>query len=119
MASRKIQRLASIVGGNISRRRRQMGITQAELAERLGVGGDSLSRIEKGVVAPRFQRLEEIASALDCAVAELFRKEGEPLVVRLGTVEDMLRPLPPYAQEDIVRLMLDLARVIEKRLQGI
>jgi transcriptional regulator with XRE-family HTH domain len=108
--------LASIVGENISRRRKRMGITQAELAERLDMGGDSLSRIEKGVVAPRFQRLEDIAASLDCSVADLFRQDGDPLSVKLGTVEDMLRPLPPDAQEDIICLMMDVARTIKKRL---
>jgi transcriptional regulator with XRE-family HTH domain len=93
-----------------------MGITQAELAERLDMGGDSLSRIENGVVAPRFQRLEEIASVLDCAVADMFRKDGDPLGVKLSSVEDMLRPLPPDVQEDIICLMMDLVRTVKKRL---
>ena len=93
-----------------------MELTQAELAERLDMGGDSLSRIENGIVAPRFQRLEEIANLLDCAVADLFRKEGDPLCVKLGSVEDMLRPLPPDVQEDIVCLMMDVARTVKKRL---
>lgn len=49
---RKIQNLAVVVGNNISRRRKGVGLTQAELAERLDIGGDSLSRIENGIVAP-------------------------------------------------------------------
>jgi transcriptional regulator with XRE-family HTH domain len=93
-----------------------MGLTQAELAERLDMGGDSLSRIEKGVVAPRFQRLEGIASALDCAVADLFRKDDDPPGVRLGALKDLLRPLPADAQEEILRLAADLARIVGKRV---
>jgi len=93
-----------------------MGLTQAELAEQLNMGGDSLSRIENGIVAPRFQRLEDIAKVLDCAVADLFRKDGDPLSVTLDTVQDMLRPLPPDAQEDIICLMMDLAKTVKKRL---
>jgi transcriptional regulator with XRE-family HTH domain len=116
VAGRKIQNLAAVVGGNISRRRKAMGMTQTELAEKLDMGGDSLSRIEKGVVAPRFQRLEEMAKVLDCSVADLFRKDSEPLGIKLGTVEDMLKPLPPDAQEDIICLMMDMARTIKKRL---
>jgi hypothetical protein len=68
------------------------------------------------VVAPRFQRLEDIAASLDCSVADLFRQIGDPLSVKLGTVEDMLRPLPLDAQEDIICLMMDVARTIKKRL---
>jgi transcriptional regulator with XRE-family HTH domain len=116
VAPRKIQKLAAIVGGNISGRRRRLGMSQAELAECLDMGGDSLSRIENGVVAPRFQRLEEIAVVLDCSVADLFRKGDEPLAVKLDAVEEMLRPLPPDAQEDIIRLLADVIRVFKKRL---
>jgi transcriptional regulator with XRE-family HTH domain len=104
------------VGGNISHRRKEMGLSQAELAERLSMGDDSLSRIENGVVAPRFQRLEEIAKVLDCEVADLFRKKGDPLGVKLDTVEDMLRPLPNDVQEDIICMMVNMARTIKKRI---
>jgi transcriptional regulator with XRE-family HTH domain len=93
-----------------------MGMTQAELAEKLDMGGDSLSRIENGIVAPRFQRLEDIAKVLDCAVADLFRKNSDPLSVKLDTVADMLGHLSPDAQDDVICLMMDVARTIKKRL---
>lgn len=64
VAEQKKQRLATIVGANITAQRRLMGWNQAEFAERLGIGADSLSRIERGLVAPRFPRLEQIASLL-------------------------------------------------------
>jgi transcriptional regulator with XRE-family HTH domain len=93
-----------------------MGLTQADMAEKLGMGGDSLSRIENGVVAPRFYRLGEIADILDCHVADLFRHESDPLSVKLDTVQDMLRALPPDAQDDLVCLMMDAVRILKKRL---
>jgi DNA-binding XRE family transcriptional regulator len=37
--ARKTQNLAAIVGANISRRRRELGLTQAEMAEKLNMGG--------------------------------------------------------------------------------
>jgi len=114
VAARKVQDLASVVGSNISRRRKELGMTQAKLAEQLGMGPDSLSRIEKGIVAPRFQRLADTAKALDCAVADLFRMEGDPLSVKLDSLTDMLRPLPPEAQDDIINSMVNLIRTVRK-----
>ena len=116
MAERKVKELALVVGGNISSRRKAMGFTQAQFAETLGIGPDSLSRIEKGVVAPRLERLAEIAKALDCAVADLFRMEGDPLSVKLDSLTDMLRPLPPDTQEDVICLLMDVIRTVKKRL---
>ena len=109
--------MASVVGGNISARRKLLGYTQAELAEKLNMGPDSLSRIEKGVVAPRFQRLGDIAAALDCPIAELFMTDKPLLSVNLEIVADMLRPLPPDAQEDLLYLMIAITKTVKKRLQ--
>ena len=72
MPPRKRQHLASIVGANIAALRAARGWNQTQLAEKLGMGADSLSRMERGVVAPRFARLELIAQILGCTVAELF-----------------------------------------------
>ncbi len=52
--------LTKIFGNNIRKRRKGLYLTQVELAERLGIGQQSLSRIERGVTAPKFERLEEI-----------------------------------------------------------
>ena len=77
VAERKKQRLATIVGANITAQRRLMGWNQAEFAERLGIGADSLSRIERGLVAPRFPRLEQMAALLECPVYELFQTQED------------------------------------------
>jgi transcriptional regulator with XRE-family HTH domain len=80
------------------------------------MGPDSLSRIENGIVAPRLQRLADIAAALDCSMADLFSVEKTPLSVNLETIADMLRPLPHDMQEDLVYLMITAVRTMMKRL---
>lgn len=66
------QALAVIVGANITARRRRKELNQAQFAELVGIGPDSLSRIERGLTAPRFQTLEKMARILECPVAEFF-----------------------------------------------
>ena len=114
MPSRQTQSLAAIVGANIAQRRKRIGMTQDALAERLKISGASLSRIENGLAAPRFSRLEDLAAILGCPVADLFRKRDEPLRVKLETIEDMLRALPAAAQEDLVYLMITAIRTVRK-----
>ena len=53
--------LAMQVGAVIAPRRKQMGLTQVQLATRLGITQDSLSRMENGAIAPKFSRLPELA----------------------------------------------------------
>lgn len=117
--AREIQRLARIVGAAIASRRKQKGMTQIELAERLRMGADSLSRIEKGVVAPRFPRLEEIAEVLGCGVADLFRVNNSSLRERAESIADILRPLPPEMQDEMVFLIEHMVRTMLKSPSGI
>ena len=77
MAERKKLRLTAIVGANITAFRKEKGWNQAQFAELLGVGADSLSRIERGLVAPRFKRLEQMAELLECSVADLFKTQRD------------------------------------------
>ena len=79
MKEEKRNSLARRVGANIAAYRKLKGWTQAQLGEILGIGTDSLCRIERGTMAPRFQRLEDIAEALDCTVSDLFRTPEEIL----------------------------------------
>ena len=75
--------LAIIVGANISAKRKRKGMNQVQLAEKLGIGPDSLSRIESGITAPKFQTLEKMAQVLECPVAELFLYNEEGVVLDL------------------------------------
>lgn len=116
MDSANSPKMTEVVGGNIRKRRMALGLTQAKLAERLSIGSDSVCRIERGTVAPKFQRLTDIAAALDCSVLDLFRTENTPTSVKLEPIEDMLRPLPPDIQEEIVCVMASMIQVMKKRL---
>lgn len=69
--------LTRLVGRNIYSKRKRLGLTQEELAERIGIGQQSLSRMEKGRIAPKFERLQIIADTLMCPIADLFR-ENDP-----------------------------------------
>ena len=76
--------LAIIVGANISTRRKRKGLNQVQLAELLGIGPDSLSRIESGITAPKFQTLEKMAQVLECPVAEFFLHDSKSSVADLS-----------------------------------
>ena len=49
------QHLAGRVGRAISKQRIRCGLTQEEVAERLGVGNEAVSRIERGVATSSTQ----------------------------------------------------------------
>ncbi len=60
-------KFALIVGENISDRRRRLGLSQKKLAERLEISQDAMARMEKGRIAPKMGRLQDIADTLQCS----------------------------------------------------
>ena len=114
MAEREVQRLAKILGNSIVERRKILGMTQIELANRLDMAPDALSLIENGYVAPRFNRIEEMAKVLECSVAELFREKNDSLRARADSIADIISPLPAEKQEEVISLVSHFVSILRK-----
>lgn len=63
--------LTHVIGRAIAKYRQAKGLTQAELAEILGIGNDAVSRMERGTIVPTVTRLIELAEIFDCEAADL------------------------------------------------
>lgn len=61
----------------VRERRKQLRVTQAELAEQVGVSRQTIISVERGDYAPSVYLAIRIARALDRSVEELFTSEGE------------------------------------------
>ena len=99
--------LAEIFGANIQRKRKMLGLTQEELSERLGVGQQSLSRMERGAMAPKFERLSEIARVLHCPVSELFVDAAPQSHEYASTIGDILSGLTQAECAAVLRFVAD------------
>ena len=61
------------VGGIIAGRRKAKGLTQMQLAERVGVTNKAVSKWERGLNYPDIALLELLAASLELTVPELLR----------------------------------------------
>lgn len=59
------------VGNAIAKHRKAKKMTQAQLAERMGLSNDAISRMERGKIIPSVLRLFELAEIFDCDAADL------------------------------------------------
>ena len=74
-----------MIGMNIQSRRKVCGLTQEQLAERLGVSRQTVAKWESGETAPDLSNGAALAEALDVSLDELIRYDS------LGTS----LPMPP------------------------
>jgi len=59
-------------GLQVQKLRKAAGITQEQLADHIDLTVESVSSIERGVYAPRFDTLEKISEALNTPLKDLF-----------------------------------------------
>lgn len=60
------------IGKRIKERREQLGITQEELAKRIGVGTNYISTLERGVSFPRCDLLIKVINELETSADSIF-----------------------------------------------
>ena len=66
------------IGTNLCALRKRTGWTQGELAEKVGVDTETISRFERGATMPSLVTLQMLAVALDTTMAELIG-ESSPM----------------------------------------
>jgi ribosome-binding protein aMBF1 (putative translation factor) len=69
--SDELRRWMDYAGGRIRHCREQVGLTQAQLAEKAGLRQSHISRLEKGHHSPSFLTLEKLSAALGISVSDL------------------------------------------------
>lgn len=71
MDEKRQRKLAQAIGAAIAAARERAGLTQDQVADRLGLGPQAVSRVERGTVIPSAVRLYELAEVFDCRVDDL------------------------------------------------
>jgi len=67
-----MQPVQKLIGMNIKIARTKRSITQAEVANKIGIEASYLSRIERGTVPVSCERIYEIIHLLHCGIDEIF-----------------------------------------------
>jgi len=110
--SEKIKSITRIVGHNIQLRRKKCKLTQEVLAEIVGIEQQSLSRMEKGKIAPRLERLQDFAEALGCTVADLFKDVSAEDDDTISALKAAINPLSESSQQAVIDIATETARVM-------
>ena len=110
----KNSQLSKQVGLTIAKYRQQSGLTRNEVAEKLNIGYEAVSRMERGIVMPTVERLVELAEIFDCEAADLLTQSSNRIEDQSAQIKSLLSIL-----EDSDRVfLLDLITKLVERLKN-
>lgn len=66
-----------VVDNDLKVRRARMDLTQAELADALGVTRQTINAVERGRYDPSLELAFELAAFFDCDIEEIFRPDAD------------------------------------------
>lgn len=107
--------LRYVAAKNIALRRKACGLTQAEVAERLSVEKESISRMESGNIGLSLDRLQQFAVLYGCSVSELLQDPATGAEAQARAIAEMIRPLSVEEREAVVRFVGEAVRLFQTK----
>ncbi|MGQ0286754.1 helix-turn-helix domain-containing protein [Pasteurellaceae bacterium 22721_9_1] len=101
----KNQQLINTIGRAITKYRQAIGLTQAELAEILGIGNDAVSRMERGTTVPTISRLIELSDIFQCELADLITDTSHRSMDQARSLERLLNQLDEFERAELLVLI--------------
>ena len=94
------------IGKRIKQRREQIGLTQEQYAEKLGVAPNYISTIERGASFPRCEKLIAIINGWETSADAIFCDViDHPSAYRASVLSQKLQALPPADQKRILEIV--------------
>ncbi|MCK3655401.1 transcriptional regulator [Pasteurellaceae bacterium Macca] len=101
----KDQQLLQTIGRAISKYRQSSELTQAQLAEILGISNDAVSRMERGKTVPSVLRLLELSEIFHCELADLLTETSNRSVDQARRLENLLATLSATERAELVEVL--------------
>jgi transcriptional regulator with XRE-family HTH domain len=109
----KHKKVAKMVGAAVARYRTEAGLTQEEVAEKMGIGNEAVSRMERGAVLPTVARLFEFAELFGCRVIDFMFGASDRTEDQASEIALLIEDLNPEDRE----LMVGMVKTLAARLK--
>ena len=106
----KSEQLVQTIGRAIAKYRQAVGLTQAQLAEILGISNDAVSRMERGKSVPSVLRLLELSEIFGCEVADLLTESSNRSIDQARKLELLFHHLEDGERSELVALIERLVK---------
>ena len=99
--------LAYSLGRNIAVRRKQLSWTQGQLAERVGVDAETISRFERGVHLPSLPTLYKLASVMTIDMGDLVSNHALAELNESAVFSTLIRDLSIENRQFVMNIVRD------------
>ncbi|WP_386697639.1 helix-turn-helix domain-containing protein [Lonepinella sp. MS14436] len=106
----KDAQLMKTIGRAIAKYRQASNLTQAELAEILGMSNDAVSRMERGKIVPSILRLFELSEIFHCEAADLLTETSNRSTDQARKLEILFDNLTSAERSELVDLLEKMVR---------
>lgn len=93
------------VGAAIAKYRKASGLSQAQVAELLGLSNDAISRMERGNIALNVERLCEFAELFQCRVSDLLTDSQLQPTDQIYQLDRMLNQLDEQERQKLISVI--------------
>lgn len=103
------------IGQRIQQHRKAKGLTQEQLAEKLGCTPNHISAIERGFYGPKLEFLVHIMNILECSADDIFVDVlNSGYRIRSAQLSDRLEKLNPDERERILDVLETMLKHAEQ-----
>lgn len=101
------------IGQTLLMERRKVGLSQQQVAEKIGIEPESVSRIENGVIAPTLARLRQFSAIYGCSLEFIVGQASDQLPDVAKRLAEELEGLPDADRVFVVEQAISAARHIK------
>lgn len=109
---KRASRIGPLLGKRVREHRLARGLTQGQLAEKVGVETETISRLERGSTLPSLLKIEELAATLQTSLTDLIGGSSSLVSDQAIQLEKLLDGL----DENDRNLILKVARLQREHL---
>ena len=107
--------IQKLIGKRIKMYRMAKGLTQEELAEKIGLSRNYYSAAERGIYSLNIDKIVEIINILDCTADEIFADViNKGYQVKSSLLSEKISKLPKEEQERILAIVDTLVETAKK-----
>lgn len=102
------QELAKQIGLSIAKNRKKLGLSQAQLAELMGLSNDAISRMERGGIMLNVPRLLEFSKIFGCSIADLLGEHSQEIDEQAQYLSRILNQLDVVDRQKLLEFIEQL-----------